>query len=57
MALRRELGDLTQQICRELQQLTESQCNEYEVARSREDSLRANVGLMAGKARRRPRSW
>jgi polysaccharide biosynthesis transport protein len=50
VALRRELDDLTQQIYRELQQLTESYRNEYEVAKSREDSLRANVGLMAGQS-------
>ena len=56
MALRRELGDLTQQIYRELQQLTESYRNEYEVARSREDCLRADVGLTAVKARRPARS-
>jgi polysaccharide biosynthesis transport protein len=47
VALRREQADLNQQIFHELQQLTESYRNEYEVARSREDSLRANVGLMA----------
>lgn len=50
VALRREQADLTQQIFHELQQLTESYRNEYEVAKSREDSLRANVGLMAGQS-------
>lgn len=50
VALRREQADLGQQIFHELQQLTESYRNEYEVARSREDSLRANVGLMAGQS-------
>lgn len=50
VALRREQTDLTQQIFHELQQLTESYRTEYEVARSREDSLRANVGLMAGQS-------
>jgi polysaccharide biosynthesis transport protein len=48
VALRREQADLTQQIFHELQQLTESYRTEYEVAKSREDSLRANVGLMSG---------
>ncbi len=50
VALRREQADLTQQIFHELQQLTDSYRNEYEVAKSREDSLRANVGLMAGQS-------
>ena len=38
----------TRQIFQELQQLTESYRNEYEVAKSRETSLRDNVGEMAG---------
>ncbi len=49
VALRREQADLTHQIFAELQRLTESYRNEYEVAKSREDSLRANVGDLAGK--------
>lgn len=48
VSLRREQADLTRQIFQELQQITESYRNEYEVAKSREGSLRANVGLMAG---------
>ena len=48
VALRREQADLTRQIFQELQQLTESYRNEYEVAKSRETSLRGNVGEMAG---------
>lgn len=50
VALRREQADVTQQIFGELQQLTESYRNEYEVAKSREDSLRANVGQMSGES-------
>ena len=50
VALRREQAGLTQQIYHELQQLTESYRTEYEVAKTREDSLRANVGLMSGKS-------
>lgn len=50
VALRREQANLTQQIFHELQQLTESYRNEYEVAKSREESLRANVALMAGQS-------
>ena len=50
VALRREQANLTQQIFHELQQLTESYRNEYEVAKSREESLRANVALMAGES-------
>ncbi len=50
VALRREQGDLSRQIFQELNQLTESYRTEYEVAKSREDSLRANVGLMAGES-------
>lgn len=48
VALRREQADLTGQIFAELQQLTDSFRNEYEVAKSRETSLRANVGELAG---------
>lgn len=48
VALRRELSELGGQIYRELQQLTEAYKNEYEVALSRENSLRASVGDMAG---------
>ncbi|MEP9399384.1 polysaccharide biosynthesis tyrosine autokinase [Mesorhizobium sp. KR2-14] len=50
VALRREQADLTGQIFQELQQLTESYRNEYEVAKSRETSLRNNVGQMAGQS-------
>jgi succinoglycan biosynthesis transport protein ExoP len=50
VALRREQTDLTQQIFHELQQLTDSYRNQYEVAKSREDSLRTNVGQMAGRS-------
>ena len=48
VALRREQADVTRQIFQELQQLTESYRNEYEVAKSRETSLRSNVGDMTG---------
>ena len=48
VALRREEADLTRQIFAELQRLTESYRNEYEVAKSREDSLRGNVDQLAG---------
>lgn len=48
VALRREEADLTGQIFSELQRLTESYRNEYEVAKSREDSLRANVQNLSG---------
>ena len=48
VALRREQADVTRQIFQELQQLTESYRNEYEVAKSRETSLRDNVGQMTG---------
>ncbi len=44
VALRREEADITRQIFGELNRLTESYRNEYEVAKSREASLRANVG-------------
>lgn len=49
VALRREEADLTRQIFSELQRLTESYRNEYEVAKSREDSLRANVDALSGR--------
>lgn len=49
VALRREEADLTKQIFAELQRLTESYRNEYEVAKSREDSLRANVDNLSGR--------
>lgn len=48
VALRREEADLTRQIFAELQRLTESYRNEYEVAKSREDSLRTNVQNLSG---------
>jgi succinoglycan biosynthesis transport protein ExoP len=47
-ALRTEKGELTRQIFQELQQLTASYRNEYEVARSREDSLRESIEKVAG---------
>ena len=50
VALRREEQDLTRQIFAELQQLTDSYRNEYEVAKSREDSLRANLSQLAGES-------
>lgn len=49
VALRREEADLTRQIFAELQRLTESYRNEYQVAKSREDSLRTNVEELSGK--------
>lgn len=48
VALRTEQANLTNQIYAELQRLTESYRNEYQVAKSREDSLRGNVGDLAG---------
>jgi succinoglycan biosynthesis transport protein ExoP len=47
-ALRTDKEDLTRQIYQELQQLTASYRNEYEVARSREDSLRESIEKVAG---------
>ncbi|HEV7249485.1 MAG TPA: polysaccharide biosynthesis tyrosine autokinase [Shinella sp.] len=47
-ALRTDKADLTRQIFQELQQLTASYRNEYEVARSREDSLRESIEKVAG---------
>ena len=49
VALRREQADAIRQIFQELQQLTESYRNEYEVAKSREASLRGNVGELTGR--------
>jgi succinoglycan biosynthesis transport protein ExoP len=49
VALRREEADLTKQIFAELQHLTESYRNAYEVAKAREDSLRSNVDNLTGK--------
>jgi len=48
VALRTEKADLAGQIYRELQQLTASYRNEYEVARSREVSLRESIDKVAG---------
>lgn len=48
VALRREQADIKRQMFHELQQLTSSYRNEYEVARSREASLRANVEELSG---------
>jgi succinoglycan biosynthesis transport protein ExoP len=50
VALRREQEDVTRQIFHELEQLTSGYRNEYEVARSREMSLRENVELLSGKS-------
>jgi polysaccharide biosynthesis transport protein len=50
VTLRRQAADLRRQIFQELQQVTESYRNEYEVARAREASLRENVGTMAGES-------
>lgn len=47
--LRSEKEDLTRQIFQELQQLTSSYRNEFEVARSREASLRQNIEHLTGK--------
>jgi succinoglycan biosynthesis transport protein ExoP len=49
VALRTEKQDLTGQIYQELQQLTANARNEYEVARSRETSLRQNIDHLTGK--------
>lgn len=48
VALRTEKNDLARQIYQELQQLTASYRNEYEVARSREESLRESIEKVAG---------
>lgn len=47
-ALRRELGELNGQIYAELQRLTDSYRSAYEVAKAREDALRASVGDLSG---------
>ncbi len=49
VALRAEKQDLTRQIYQELQQLTSSYRNEFEVARSAEASLRQNIEHLTGK--------
>lgn len=49
VALRAEKGDITHQIYQELQQLTASYRNEFEVARSRETSLRESIEGVVGK--------
>ncbi|HVK90042.1 MAG TPA: polysaccharide biosynthesis tyrosine autokinase [Mycoplana sp.] len=49
VALRTEQQDLAQQIFGELQQMTATFRNEYEVARSRETSLRDSIDTVAGK--------
>lgn len=49
VALRNEKEDITHQIYQELQQLTASYRNEYEVARSRETSLRESIEGVVGK--------
>jgi succinoglycan biosynthesis transport protein ExoP len=51
-ALRREEADVARQIFGELTRLTESYRNEYEVAKSREASLRANVGDLSDQSSR-----
>lgn len=48
VALRAEKADIGTQIYRELQQLATSYRNEYEVARSREQSLRNSIEKVAG---------
>jgi succinoglycan biosynthesis transport protein ExoP len=50
VALRGQQEALAKQIYQELQQLTESYRNEYEVAKAREDSLRQGVGRMASRS-------
>lgn len=47
VALRREEADVAKQMFGELTRLTESYRNEYEVAKSREASLRTNVGELS----------
>ncbi|SOC35882.1 succinoglycan biosynthesis transport protein ExoP [Rhizobium subbaraonis] len=49
VALRAEKLDLSRQIFRELQQMTATYRNEYEVARSREQSLRDSIDRVAGR--------
>ena len=48
VSLRREQADVARQIFQELTQLTESYRNEFEVAQSREASLRENIKKIAG---------
>lgn len=48
VALRSERQDITQQIYQELQQLTASYKNEYDVTRSREASLHGNIEKLVG---------
>jgi succinoglycan biosynthesis transport protein ExoP len=48
VALRAQQADLEKQIYHELQQLTESYRNEYQVAKAREESLRQNVSKLTG---------
>ncbi|MGN6768300.1 MAG: polysaccharide biosynthesis tyrosine autokinase [Rhizobiaceae bacterium] len=50
VALRAQQADLAKQIYHELQQLTESYRNEYQVAQAREESLRQNVSKLAGQS-------
>ncbi|YCI05634.1 succinoglycan biosynthesis transport protein ExoP [Ensifer sp. D2-11] len=49
VSLRAEQEDVARQIYQELQQLTASYKNEYEVAQSREESLRKSIQGIAGK--------
>lgn len=49
VALRNQQTELEKQIFQELKQLTESYRNQYQVAKAREDSLRANVDKMTGR--------
>lgn len=48
VALRKEQGDLSNQILRELSQLSETYRNAYEVAQSRETALRSSVSEATG---------
>ena len=50
VALRNQGGELRRQIFQELRQVTESYRTEFEVARTREASLRENVGTMSGES-------
>jgi succinoglycan biosynthesis transport protein ExoP len=50
VALRGQQADLAKQIYQELQRLTESYHNQYEVAKAREDSLREGVARMASRS-------
>ena len=49
LALKADRQDISRQIFNELQQLTESFRNEFEVAKSREASLRDNIAQVTGK--------